>query len=1201
MRYLRRIRWVLLGLLGLVLIGLIGFWFYLQSGAAANLVARELSQSINAPVSVKSLSVGGSETVLSGVELQEPPASPLAKVEKVRVDLSFWNVLFQKLTPGEVTLTQPELTLRFDADGKLLTRFPSLQGGGGGGTSPLPSVTLKGGKLNLVQEGHPDVSFEGIDAVIASANENLSITGSINDRAWGEWTVQGTFDTTTQATFAKLETREPRHVDPSFLSTAPFVPARVWDNVRVEAETPAEIILRFDPRGKGLSYRVALWPSRAKVQVPSIDLRTENTAGHVVIEDGLVTLARLRGDTAKGLMRVDGTLDFRSEDESVLHLNVDADRLNVQDMPEIWGVPRQVEGRLTGKANLDLHLPWQGGVRTGGTGRGVIYEAKLLGWPVAPVVINLGPVPGPMGFVFQPMPKELPPPPPVRSWPVQILKGIAYLLNESPEGKDGKVDTSFLTINLTLRDISVAEGLKQLGLTLPVELDGQATISAAVGIPTESTGDWRTYRIKGTVSTEKLKVNDVTIEKAKSTISLDRGVVSFSDLTGNLVGVDKESSGSFRADGNLTLKENYPYRANVILTKAPLSSIERFAGKFPLEIRGDLTTSANLTGNLSPFLIEGDGTATVKNLRVGIFPLDNLTFQYKADRDKIAFSKIDASSGTGKLTGELSVPLTQQGTGSAALKLDGYDLGEISKQFPATTRLKLEGTASGAVRVTIPKPDAMGKREINAELDLQAPKLKLQNLPAERITGSATYSDQLLKYRLAGDTLGGKFEVNGQYPPQSPEPKGDKNEPPLGRLQLKGLKLGQAWEALNLKDSLGSLDAEVSLDFPFRLSDNGILVGAGDLRIDRPSWDRREFAPRLTAVVRLTEDSIRIENLTSALGEGSIRGVVIVNRQDPDRSRIRLALSNVPSSKLVSFAPEFANSFSASIDANISGTLGREVRLAGTVVATRGDLFGVPVSDLRIPVNLAWATTSGRAELRIRDISGLVGGGRVTGSWAMDFARYSSPRLDTEIQFSNINVQALTSKSEYFSGTTPLSGRLDLHASNWKSVDDLRGTLKATGPEGHAFAIPVLSNLLPFLGFSSGSRNQRADVQAVLSQGTWRLQKFYLYGKGLDLMAEGTVSLRGNLQLEVIARTGDYGIDSRLLQLAALLPAAGNPVPVRIVTETSRVLANRVIRLAVTGTVRQPHVRFKPLELLSDEAVRYFLNRLIGTSPAVRR
>jgi hypothetical protein len=72
------------------------------------------------------------------------------------------------------------------------------------------------------------------------------------------------------------------------------------------------------------------------------------------------------------------------------------------------------------------------------------------------------------------------------------------------------------------------------------------------------------------------------------------------------------------------------------------------------------------------------------------------------------------------------------------------------------------------------------------------------------------------------------------------------------------------------------------------------------------------------------------------------------------------------------------------------------------------------------------------------------------------------------------------------------------------------------------------------------------------------------------------------------------------LQLAALVPAAGNPVPVRIITETSRVLANRVIRLAVTGTVREPHVRFKPLELLSDEAVRYFLNRLVGGDVPMR-
>jgi hypothetical protein len=920
------------------------------------------------------------------------------------------------------------------------------------------------------------------------------------------------------------------------------------------------------------------------VHVTSIDLRTENTAGEVIIEDGLVTLARLRGDTAKGLLKVDGSLDFRGEDESVLRLQVSTNRLDVRLLPEIWGIPKQLEGRLLGEAKIVLHLPWQGPVRTSGNGRGVVTQAKLLGWPVQPIVIGLGPVPTPMGFAFQPMPKEPPPKlEPIRTWPVQLLRGIAYLLN--PE-KDGKTDTSFLTLNLNLYDISIRQGLKELGIELPPGLDGKVTLNVAVGIPTDSADDWRTYRIKGTVSSKQLQLDELPLEKVEGTIEMNQGIVTLSELTADLPG-----AGSVRLLGSLTLSDAYPFRATVSLNQAPLNALEKFIGKLPFDLAGKITTQASLHGNLQTLFIEGDGTANVRNLRVGIFPLDQLDFRWKLDRDQVAFTKIDASAGTGKVTGELTIPLTPKGTGTAGLKIDRYDLAEISKQFPNTARLKLDGTASGSLKLTIPAADARGERQISAEVDLQAPKLKLQNLPAERITGTATYQNRSLKYRLMGDALGGKFEVDGQYPPVNAVPKLPKNEPPLGRLQLKNLHLSRLWAYLGL-ESLKPLEGEISLDLPYRTDDENYLVGVGNLRLDRPRWNEKEITSRISATLRITQDTIRVENLSSTIGEGSLRGLLIVNRLNPDRSRLRLTMSNLPIQKLLCFVPSDAESFDAPLDLTISGQLGREIRLSGTAAVTRGKLYGIPVADLRVPIEFSWMRLTGRGELRLRDISGMIGGGRVTGKAELDFASSVAPRFDTELQFTNVNVQALTSQSGYFSGSTPLSGRLDLHATEWKSVDDLRGSLHATERDGRAFAIPVLSDLLPFIGLAIGSGTQIGEIEAILNRGIWKLQKFTLTGNGLDLMATGTVSLRGQLDLDVTARTGRDRLSSRLLQLAAVLPLGSVGIPPTLATEATRLLADRLLYLEVTGTVQKPNVRLKPLRILSDEALRFFLGRL---------
>ena len=52
-------------------------------------------------------------------------------------------------------------------------------------------------------------------------------------------------------------------------------------------------------------------------------------------------------------------------------------------------------------------------------------------------------------------------------------------------------------------------------------------------------------------------------------------------------------------------------------------------------------------------------------------------------------------------------------------------------------------------------------------------------------------------------------------------------------------------------------------------------------------------------------------------------------------------------------------------------------------------------------------------------------------------------------------------------------------------------------------------------------------------------------------------------------------------------------MPVSVLVRVSALLANRVVHLRVGGTIAHPVVRVEPLRLLTDEAVRYFLTRLL--------
>jgi hypothetical protein len=94
------------------------------------------------------------------------------------------------------------------------------------------------------------------------------------------------------------------------------------------------------------------------------------------------------------------------------------------------------------------------------------------------------------------------------------------------------------------------------------------------------------------------------------------------------------------------------------------------------------------------------------------------------------------------------------------------------------------------------------------------------------------------------------------------------------------------------------------------------------------------------------------------------------------------------------------------------------------------------------------------------------------------------------------------------------------------------------------------------------------------------------------------VTLAGRLDLDAVARTSGLGGVNPLLArlLLARLPAVG-ATPVGLLLQATNLFADRVIHLHISGTFRNPVAQVRPLQLLSDEAVRFFLSRALGTTP----
>ena len=81
---------------------------------------------------------------------------------------------------------------------------------------------------------------------------------------------------------------------------------------------------------------------------------------------------------ADGTVSLNGGCDFKLPNR-VIATNVKSKRVDIRRLPDSWGLPKEMEGKLTGTANLQLHIGVDGKMDPRGTGRGELEDAKFAG------------------------------------------------------------------------------------------------------------------------------------------------------------------------------------------------------------------------------------------------------------------------------------------------------------------------------------------------------------------------------------------------------------------------------------------------------------------------------------------------------------------------------------------------------------------------------------------------------------------------------------------------------------------------------------------------------------------------------------------------------------------------------------------------------------------------------------------------------
>jgi hypothetical protein len=348
-----------------------GAKFFLGSQHFKSMLTERLETALNGRVRIAAVDVGVNSTSIEDVALVEKSNdNPWAKIERVEAMVPLHKLLDSSPVGESIELHKCAVTLHFDKHNHLTTELPQKNGP----LPPLPTLEVKNGSLSLLQEGREPFHLSNLDGQAITKDGKLQFEGRLADPVWGNWNVAIDYDPEKGFKEIRLKTAGVQ-VKQSMLSALPFVSPGVWKHVECSGETAAEMTLRLPSHTERLKYRIELKPMHTTVHVSSVALDAREAQGTVVIEDGLVTLAGVRGEAARGMITTNATLDFR-QPVYVHHFAVAVQRLELQLLPARWKIPPTLRGLLSGSADLTVKVD-QGKVGTTGAGEGIIEGARL--------------------------------------------------------------------------------------------------------------------------------------------------------------------------------------------------------------------------------------------------------------------------------------------------------------------------------------------------------------------------------------------------------------------------------------------------------------------------------------------------------------------------------------------------------------------------------------------------------------------------------------------------------------------------------------------------------------------------------------------------------------------------------------------------------------------------------------------------------
>jgi|GEM_PF-5386562 len=757
----------------------------------------------------------------------------------------------------------------------------------------------------------------------------------------------------------------------------------------------------------------------------------------------------------------------------------------------------------------------------------------------------------------------------------------------------GVVPVGDLSAKLSLERLPLA-WLSRLAPGVDVEPGGVLSGMVELSMPAVKLKDVTAWNGRASFHSPVASALGWTLRDFNAEFNLHAGIATLARLQGDLEEAEIRGTANLRLDGDL------PFQARLALTGMELASVERLVPRFrpPVQVEGKLRTEVATTGRLRTRLFRLAGLAELAAAKLEHIPIERLGVRWDIDQDRVRITDIGLDFADGRLSGTVEMPLKGETPGTANFSLRQVELRELASSLPALRSLPLSGRVDGAFAARVPTD----RRELTASANLTSASLRIRGIEAENVEVSAKIRPGGLDYRLAGQTLGGTASLNGALPlGESFRPMATADPIP-GHLRVDGIRLERLVDSLKLIQRPSPLVGVASLTMDYHHEPGGVWpIGKGRFRLAQVRWDRMELMPAAQADLNLSREQIQIHDVSASLMQGRLRANGTFNLSDPDRSWVETWIEQVPVATLLSPLGVPTEQWDARVTLNARSLIGRQIRGGAVVMVPRAKINGLTMTGVHSSVDWNILPTAGRGELSVRRFSGQLAGGRVEGKADILMAA-DGTRVRGSGRFANIEVGSIAKAADHLAavGVGRASGTVEVDGRDVRSIEDLTGTMRAKLGPSQALRMPVLEDIVPFLGpgRSAATSFKQSELLARLTRGgLLRVERLALAGPKLSVFAEGIVALSGRLDLDVVATTGDLTVDpSLLVKFGMNIPAMIGPIPVGLIIRASKYLSDRTVRLEVLGTARSPRIRVNPMQILSEEAIRFFLGGTpIGT------